>query len=61
MLITILGFLNVNLVSAIRMGLVVSTVIPMENVPVKLDILEKSAIRVYVDIPELKPENVQVI
>ena len=61
MLITILGFLNVNLVSAIRMGLLVSTVIPMENVPVKLDILEKSAIRVYVDIPELKPENVQVI
>ena len=61
MLITILGFLNVNLVSAIRMVLLVSTVIPMENVPVKLDILEKSAVRVYVDIPEPKPENVQVI
>ena len=56
-----MDFLNVNLVSAIRMGLLVSTVMPSDNVPVKLDILEKSAVRVYVDIPEPKPENVQVI
>ena len=57
---SILGFLLVNLVIAIQMGLLTSTVMPMGNVLVALVILVQNALNAKVVILKNKVDNAQV-